>query len=67
MAGGPVGRWGGIAQPVLIETGGGDLLSTAVAEQNIAEAEDGHVARSDGPVVQMLRAQGRWREDENRA
>jgi hypothetical protein len=35
VAGGPIGRWCGVPQPVLIETGGGDLLHAAVTHQNI--------------------------------
>jgi len=36
VAGGPVGGWFRVAQPVHAETGAGDLLGAAVAEQDVA-------------------------------
>ena len=38
MAGGPVGGWGGVNQPIRAETGAGGLLNTAVTKQNVANA-----------------------------
>src|ERR1017187_4560341 len=43
VAGGPVGGWLGVTQPIRAETGAGGLLHTPIAEQNIAEP--GSVAR----------------------
>ena len=38
MAGGPVGSRGDVAQPIRAETGAGNLLATAIAEQYVAGA-----------------------------